>query len=271
MFAISDRAFIREIVEAFAATQTKPPKSLADALDRATHLAEAVQTMGAPDGALGVAVTAALDERRHPSACPEVQRVLTATQLIGNHHLADQVTGAAADRVRGICQQEADHIIAGWSKPFDQAATTLTSAHGRLGSVPLADTTTIMALGGDAAAVWAQAQAAVATIDTIIGGWQALGEFTHTLQNNPNYRVLRLAAVDYQTWTANNLHRAKLTPWEILTVGLNLTLPSFAEYRTRVRVIEQGEQEPETVIDRGRSHIAGREIRVETGRRAAVL
>lgn len=241
MFAISDRSHVRQIVEAYAATQTKPPKSLSDALDRATRLAEAVQTMGAPDGALGVAVTNALDAGHDPAADSEVQRALAAFALAGNHHLSDQVTGAAVERVRGICQQEADNIIAGWSKAFDQAAAALTAAHERIGSVPLAATTTIVALGGDAAAVWAQAQTASKVIDTIAAGWQALGEFTRTVPNDPDYRVLRLASVDYETWTANNLRRAKLTPWEILTLGLVLALPTVAEYRQRVQGIEAGQ------------------------------
>lgn len=261
MFAVPDRALIREIVEAFAATQTKPSKTLADALDRAARLATAAQSLGGDPGALGVAVTAALDDGRDPAADPGVQRALAAIALAGNNHLSDQVTGAAVERVRGICQQEADNNIAGWSKAVDRAAEALIAAHGRLGSVALDDAATIVALGGDAAAVWAQAQAAVSTIDAAVAGWSAVASFTRLATANPRRRVLVLADVCYATWC--NLERHNHGPWDALLAGLPLSLPSFAEYRARVRVIEHGEQEPETVIDRGRSHIAGREIRVD--------
>lgn len=258
---LTDRALLTQITATFDATSTKVPAALAAALTRAGRLAEQAQTLMPADGAVGVAVTAALDDGRDPAADPAVQRALAAMTLAGNHHLTDHVTGAAVERVRGICQQQADSIIAGWSKAFDQAAAALTAAHGRLGSVALEDTTAIVAIGGDAAAVWAQSQAAVATIEATVAGWSALASFTRLVTVNPRRRVLVLADVDYPTWC--NLERHNHGPWDALLAGLTLSLPTFAKYRARVRVIEQGEQQPETVIDRGRSHTAGRRIVVD--------
>ena len=191
-----------------------------------------------------------------------MQRILIAAQ-IGGEGITAQVDEIAYGRFREVCAQHADALVLAWRKPFTAAADTLEACFARIGPVALEDTSTIMQAGGDIADVWAQAQAASKVIDTIAAGWMAVGEFTRTVPNNPDYRVLRLSSVDYETWTANNLHRAKLTPWQILSAGLTLALPIASEFRQRVQLITDAMSQPTTVVDRGRSHVADREIRVD--------
>ena len=260
---ITDRTVITQIITAFESTGIKPPKPLAEALARAGKLDNAARSLGASDaGALGVAVTAALDDGRDPAADPEVQRLLAARAVASDYNLADQVTGAANEQVREVCHAHADPIVRAWRKPFDQAAATLTAARSRIGSVPLDDSATILRQGGDVASVWASARDAVATIDTIAAGWSALGSFTRLVQPTTRHRMLRIAEVSYDQWTEHRLADAKADPWTAVLAGLTLSLPTFAQHRARVAAIEQAEREPVTVIDTERSSVAGREIRV---------
>ena len=146
-----------------------------------------------------------------------------------------------------------------WRVPFDQAAATLAKAHDQLGNVTLDQTGEILAKGGDAAKTWVDASTAAKTIDRILLGWSALGEFTHRVSRDRRWNVLRLAAVDPAAFGALNY---KTTPWEAILAGATLSLPTFDEYHARVRVIEQHLATPVTAVDTERSSIAGREIRV---------
>lgn len=111
----------------------------------------------------------AIDNDRDPAGDPEVQRVLTATQ-IGNEGVRQHVNTLAYDRFRTVCDNYADQLVTAWRVPLDTAAATLVTAHDRFGTVSLTDTGTIMATGGDVADVWAAAREAVTTIDTITAG-----------------------------------------------------------------------------------------------------
>ncbi len=260
---ITARTVANQIFTTFEATGIQAPKQLSEAHARAIMLDTAARTLGASNGGgLGVAVTAALDDGRDPAADPEVQRLLAARAMASDYNLADQVTGAAHEQVREVCHEHADAIVQAWAEPFDQAAATLTAARERLGAVPLDDSATILRLGDDIADVWAAAQRAVSSIDTIVSGWSALGTLTRLVAPNPNYRPLQLAEVSYDQWQAAGLRGKKPKPWELVIVGLTLSLPSFSEYKRRVAAIEQAEREPVTVIDTERSSVAGREIRV---------
>lgn len=259
---ISDRTTAAAIITAINNTDAKAPKAILDAYADCQRISTEAQHLYPRGDTLAPAVAAALSEGRDPATDPAVQRILIATQ-IGGEGIAAQVTDIAYDRFRQVCTQHADDLVLAWRKPFDTAAETLAVAHERIGTLALNDHAAIVALGGDSAGVWATARAAEQTIDTIAAGWMAVGEFTRTVQPSPDFRVLRLAAVDYQTWTAHNLHRAKLTPWEILPLGLELALPTVAEYRQRVQLITDAMAQPATVIDRQRSLVANREIVVD--------
>lgn len=259
---ITDRSTATQIITAITTTEAKVPKTVTDTYARAVKLSEATRNLSAGSGALAVAVAAALEDGRDPTADPEVQRVLTASQL-ANDGVMQAVDGIAFDRFRDVCREHADTIVAALRKPFDQAAAALNEAHDRIGSVPLDNTAAIIAKGGDAADAWASAQAASATIEAVVSGWSALGDFTRLAPLAPRYRTLRLAAVDLDTWHNHRLAHGTATPWEAVLAGLDLHLPTFSEYRDRVRSLEDQQAQADVPeLDPLRTHIAGRPIRV---------
>jgi len=258
---ITDRAMAQQIIGSFTDSGAKAPKSFADAHGRATRIAAAARNLGAGQGDLAQAVMAALDAGRDPAADPDVQRIAIAAQ-IANPGIEQQIDALAFDGFHEACAVHTDAIIAAWRKPFDAAAAVLADAHQRLGNVALEDTTAIIAKGADAADVWAKATAAVKIIEAIRHGWLGLVGITHAAPDDRNHAVLRIADVDYPTWTAQQLHGRKVGAWDAVLAGLTLALPSPAEYRQRVNTITKA-QEAEA------QRVAGVAHDYATGRRAS--
>lgn len=184
------------------------------------------------------------------------------TSQIANEGVIGAVQDIAFDRFRSVCVDHADAIVIAWRKPFDEAVTRLSTCFEQIGPVPLEDTGSILRRGGDIDAVWAEAQRASEVIEMIRAGWVALAQFTRIVQANPDYKALQLAEVSYSDWTKHELRRRNLQPWEFMLAGLPLSLPTMAEYRQRAQAIIAAMAEVETTVDRMRSSIAGREIRV---------
>lgn len=258
---ISDRTIAQQIIAAINATGAKAPKAIADTYEETVRVSTAAGNLGAGTTALAPAIAAALIDGHDPATDPEVQRILIASQ-IGNEGVHRMVEAIAYDRFRAVCLEHGNELVSAWRKPFDQAAKQLVPCFDQIGAVPLEDTHAIMQRGGDVAEVWAQAQNASHTIEAINSGWTALAQLTRTVQINPDFRVLQMSAVDYRTWTARDLRRKNLKPWEFLLNDLALSLPTAAEYRARVQKITDGMAQIETVVDPQRSMVAGREIRV---------
>jgi len=266
---ITDKLHARQIVSTFEIVNAKPIKAVADGFDHANRLSAATRNLAAPESALSEAVAAALMADRDPAADAEVQRVLTASQ-IANQGVMQGVDAIAYDRFKAVCQQHTDAIVKAWSVPFVVASATLATVHQRIGDVPLEDAATILAMGSDAAALWAQARAASKVIEAASAGWLALGEFTRSASNDPRYPVLRIAAVDYRTWNVQQLERRRVTAWEAVAARLNLSLPTMAEYRARIATIEAGEQRSRQAAEAQRQdRITGRDP--ELARRTAQL
>ena len=258
---ITDRATAQQILNAFTATGATAPKALIAAHERTTRLSEGVRALSTPPEAIFAAVAAAIERGDDPGADAEVQRILTSTQ-IQNAGVMAGVDDLAFDGFREACTAHTDAIIAAWRKPFDAAAAVLADAHQRLGNVGLEDTSTIIAKGADAADVWAKATAAVKVIEAIRHGWLGLVGITHAAPDDRNHAVLRIADVDYPTWTAQQLHGRKVGAWDAVLAGLTLALPSPAEYRQRVNTITKA-QEAEA------QRVAGVAHDYATGRRAS--
>ena len=258
---ITDRATTMQIMTAVNALGASAPKGIAESYEETNRVSAAARALGAGREDLAIAVNGALVAGRDPAKDPEVQRVLIASQ-IANEGVVQTVESIAFKRFREVCTANAEPLVIAWRKPFDAAATKLASCFQQIGPIPLEDTGSIMQRGGDIAAVWAEAQSATQTIESIRTGWTALAQFTRTAPINPDFRVLQLAEVSYAAWTEHTLRRRKLNPWEYQLAGLDLSLPTAAEYRDRVRTITDGIAQVESVVDRGRSHIAGHEIRV---------
>jgi hypothetical protein len=260
----TERVQAAQVMSTTTTTGAKAPKAVLDAYQRATRISDTVHSIPAPQGAVAVAVAAALDRGDDPAADAGVMQALTANSLVGRG-ITDAVDDIAYAQFLEVCRDEADAIINAWSRPFTGAADTLTAAHQRIGDLPLQDSATILQKGGDVAHVWAQATSASEVIDTIRTGWVALAQFTRLATIDPRYPVLRMAAVSGAVWTERNLERQQLSPWEALIAGLDLSLPTFGEYRQRVAQLEADLQRAvvdAVPVDTQRSLIAGRPIKV---------
>lgn len=237
---ISERSTARQIITTLQDSGAKIPKPVDAAWQRTVRMSEALQAMPYPGDELPVAVAAAIEAGRDPSADAEVQRLLTGQQIAGNQGIMQSVEAIGYEQFQQVCREQADAIVQALRIPFDQAATALAEAHGRIGNAPLGDTDAIVRQGGDAAATWAKATAAAATVDQIVNGWTTLATFTRLVQLDPRYSALRLAAVTYETWMSSELQHRRLTPWEAATSELSLSLPTITEYRARIAAIEAG-------------------------------
>ena len=258
---ITVRTSTSAVRQTYVTLDIKPPKALTDAYARAEKLTAKAGDLGARPGDLEQAVAAAVLADRDPSADPDVQRVTVAHALMANAGLAGAVSAAGLEGVRDVCVEHLDDIVGDWGQAFDKAAATLAAAHERIGSVPLTDTTAILARGGDVADVWASATRAEQTIDQALNGWVNLMALARVVLD-PRHRALKLAPMSLQQWESAPV---KLTAWEAVIAGLALALPTIAEYRSRVASIQREQAEPVTVIETGRSLVAGREIRVRVG------
>lgn len=235
MFAITDRTTTNNVLATFDGLGIKPPKGVAAAFARAEKLTEKSGSLGARPGDLEAAVTAAILAGREPAADPEVQRVATASMLADRITLPEAVAGAALDGIRDACLAHLDEIVTAWRKPFDDAAHVLTEAHQRIGDLPLEDTATIVAQGGDIADVWAKAKGADQVITQVLNGWSNIMTLVR-VPLNADHRPLKLAALTKEQW--RNLP-AKLSAWDAVRAGLTLSLPSLDEYRARVATIQK--------------------------------
>jgi len=257
----TDRAFVSQVIAALDKVGAKPPAAVTESWQATQRISQQVREIGVRPEAVYAAVATALERGDDPALDPDVQRILVASQL-SNQGVMTGVDDVAYSRLRQTCTEHADAIVGAFAKPFDAAAKTLVDAHQAFGDIDLTDAAAVLRKGGDAASRWAQATTAVATIDTISQGWTMLAMFAGA-SADARYQVLRIAAPTFQQWQDQQLASRKPTAWEALLAGLTLSLPTYTQYRERVATITDGaQQEAVPPIDRARSHIAGREIRV---------
>ncbi|MEP7194445.1 MAG: hypothetical protein ABI903_16490 [Actinomycetota bacterium] len=257
---LTDRAAIGQIIAATVTTSAKPISAVVDSHASAVKYSTAARNLGVPQGVLAAAVTAALQRGDDPASCPEVQRVATASQISGEG-VSQGVDAIVFETFREAAHNNADQLVESWRVPFDKAAATLTAAHQSIGNLALDDAAAIMLKGGDIAKVWGEAREAAATIDRIIMGWSALGEFTRLANRDQSWNVLRLAVVDLDT--IGSLDPRKISPWEAVLAGLELDLPTFTEYQQRVRAIENAKADWSRQADqRNTDALTGRRVTV---------
>ena len=255
----TDRAFASQVFASLDKVGAKPPAAVTESWQQTQLLSEKVRALGIRPESVYAAIADALQRGDDPTLDAEVQRILVASQ-ISNDGVTSGVDEIAYSRFRAVVTEHADGIIAAFCKSFDAAAKTLADAHQAFGDVDLTDTDAVLRKGGDAAARWAQATAAVATIDTINQGWTMLAMFAGLAGNNPRYHVLRIAAPTFEQWQTLELAGRKLTAWEALLAGLTLSLPTYTQYRARVATITDGAQQEAAQIEDD-------QVRLRTGRR----
>jgi hypothetical protein len=241
----------RTIIANSNSVGAKLPAPVLEAYERATRITKAAQSIYPPRDALMVAVIAALDAGQDPAADADVQRAYLAQQIGSSEGIGRGVGDIVAGQMLDVFREHADPIVKAWTKPFDQAAKALAAAQDVLGPVPLTDTTSILALGGNAAEVWAQAQHAAQVLASIDQAWGELAGLTRLATIEQHYPALRIASVDADTWQTQNLHSRKVSAWEALSAGLSLSLPTMQEYRRRIAALQR-EMAEATVIEQPR-------------------
>lgn len=231
MIGLTMGATTSVILGTFNTLGLTPPKAILEARARAERVSAGSQ-LGRGDG-LPRAVARAIDAGADPATDPEVARLLTLAQL-ASRNIGDAVTQVAKDDLASVFTEHSDAIVKAWRKPFDQAAATLAAAHGVLGSVELEQTADIISRGGTAADAWVQAQTATGTIDVIQSGWTSLAGLQHVTLDR-QYFALRTADIDVNTWLRLKLTDQKLKPWQVVSEGLTLSLPTMREYLQRAQ------------------------------------
>ena len=117
-----------------------------------------------------------------------------------------------------------------FAKPFDTAAATLPEAATRLGRVDLDDTKAVLSRGGDAAQVWAAAQAAEQVIASIVQVWRQVALLAPGVALDPRFRLLILADInpaDYLDEQLNVAGSSSLRPFELARRGHRLSLATL--------------------------------------------
>ncbi len=148
--------------------------------------------------------------------------------------------------------------------PFDQAAAVLTAAYGRIGDVRLEEAAGVLCKGGDVAGVWARPgpPSPPPTPSPEGGGRSGTHPPVGPRREPDGPRPGRRRPPDLGR---RRPARKRIDPWQAVTLGLTLRLPTFAEYRQRVATLTEGlgrakvQAQP---LDSQRSLIAGRPIPV---------
>lgn len=204
------------------------PAPVAVAYQRLVAQLAAADTLGPPPTALVDAVAAAVDAGRDLATDADVLAAVVRERLVAARPLLIARAGRAyAESVRG----ELDTLIATWRDAFETAAARLRDAHRVLGDIDLEDSDTVVRLGAAAATAWADARAALATIEHVRRGIAAAALLSARTPN-PEHSLLRIANPTDDQRTA--LRRGRATAWDLIRAGVELDLADHPEHARRI-------------------------------------
>lgn len=184
---------------------------------------------------LAGAVVAALEAERDPASDPEVQQAATRRAIL---QVQDGVEQAIAARTHNLLSEQGAAILAAFDKPFTKAATTITHAVDRIGDVAIDDMHAVLARGGDAAKMWAEARTAVDTIAAIQQAWKLLSSTASHLHVDPRYWLLTIAEVPAGTFVDEQFGRPRISAWDAARRGFTLSLATPDTLRQRIQTIQ---------------------------------
>jgi hypothetical protein len=254
---ISERVEIKTFTTAMALPGVKRIEAVDAAIQRAERLTAAASGLGSGAGMLATAVAKALDAGIDPGRDEQVISIVVRSQF--SDGIAASVGALVYDDVRQVLREVADEVVLAWRPVFDDSASALVAAHGVIGDLDLADSAGVLNLGPTGAGAWGSARAAIAVLDVIDAGWQAAGSVTRLRDRDQRHVALRFAESTYEQWTEHGLDRKRVTPWDCVRLGLQLRLPTFAEYHADVRAIAAGAAAAQADFERARTaHFAGR-------------
>lgn len=191
-------------------------------------------------GGIAAAVADALGRDADPFDDAEVARAVAHHVIHGPGVLAN-VLEAPVMRLWEACHEYRDDIVAELRSPFDKAAAVLVVAHERIGDLDLrTDSEAILKKGGNIAKLWAEAVEADKQIGSVVITWVSLSQFNHPEPIDRRWLNLRIINPPADVWDELDLGLRKLTPWDAVRAGLELTLPTLAEYtERRDAIVEQ--------------------------------
>ncbi|GAA3172720.1 hypothetical protein GCM10010531_27800 [Blastococcus jejuensis] len=195
---------------------------------------------------LTTVVVEAFADGRDPSTDPAVQQAVTRQALI---HVQHGVAQAIAGRTAELLTEHGPAILAGFRKPFDQAAATITAAVQRVGNVSIDDMHAVLARGGDAAKAWAEAREANEIIAGIQQTWKLLSTATSRLHVDRRYWLLTIAEVPAETFVDEDLAHVNVKAWDAARRGFTLSLATPETLRQRIKAVQAETQRRQSEYD----------------------
>ena len=232
------------------------PKTARKEWDRLQSLQDKVRFFAPPAYSLPRAALAALEADVDMMNDPDIQRAVISRAL---NDLRPALAAELDDQMTDFIDVNGQAILDAFHKPFNAATETLHRCLGRLGDIALEDAKAALSKGGDAAQVWADAQAADKTID-------AIATATKLMRNNPvdpRYRVLVIADIPPATFLDDQLSGVKMRAWDAARAGYKLSLADTATFDERRNAIttemQQREEHARGAFAReyGRTHGTG--------------
>lgn len=228
------------------------PKAVRAEHDQLAALAEKTRNgLQIPD-TLPAAILDALAAGRDPATDPATRDAVIARQVAA---CTPSVETALNGRVEDFLHRNAQAILDALAKPFDAAAITIAAVCKQLGDVDLGDTRAVLARGGTAAQLWADAQAAEATIKTVRDTVGLFGAVSSRYAVDGRYPVLVYADIPADRFLDEQLTRVAPPAYELAQRGFRLSLATGGAVRER--------------IDAVRAEVTRREAQRDDARRAA--
>lgn len=185
-------------------------------------------------GDVAGAVVAALELDRDPLTDGAVRDALTARQILGVQRGIDD---AIAARTQELLFEHGSAIVTSFRKPFDQAAAAIVNAVETLGNIEIDNMSAVLARGGTAAKLWAEAKQAGDTITQIKQMWKLLSSAATHLAVNPRYRLLIIADVPAKTFVDEQLGSVNLSAWDAVRRGFTLSLATPETLQERIAAV----------------------------------
>lgn len=214
------------------------PKSARKEWDRLKVLAEKVRFLELPAKSLPRAALAALEADVDMLTDADIGRAVISRAL---GDVRPAMTAELDDQMCDFIDLNGQDILDAFHKPFNEAAATLHHCLSRLGNIALEDAKAALSKGGDAAQVWADAQAADKTID-------AIATAVKLMRRNavdPRYRVLVIADIEAATFIEDQLTGAEMRAWDVARAGYKLSLADTATFDQRRNAIAAEMQQRE--------------------------
>lgn len=183
---------------------------------------------------LAGAVVAALENERDPLTDAAVQEAHTARGILS---VQRGVEDAIATRTTELLIEHGGALITTFREPFDRAATAINAARDVLGDVDIDDMHAVLARGGNAAQLWAEAKKAGDTIAAIRQTWKLLSAAAPQLNVDPRYRIFVIADIPAGTFVDDQLGHINLSAWEAARRGFTLSLASPEELAQRTAAV----------------------------------